>query len=594
MEDFIVSARKYRPVTFDTVVGQQHITGTLKNSIKTDHLGQAFLFCGPRGVGKTTCARILARTINCTSPTDDIEACGTCDTCKAINAGTSLNVYELDAASNNSVEDIRRLIDQVRYPPQAGKYKIYIIDEVHMLSQSAFNAFLKTLEEPPSYAIFILATTEKHKILPTILSRCQIFNFNRIQISDISSHLKSIAGKENVKAEDEALNTIARKADGALRDALSLFDQLVSFSQGNLTYKAAIENLNILDYDYYFKATDLILAQNLPGSMLLLDEILYNGFDGHQFIGGLNSHFRDLLMCKDPSTIKLLEVSEQVEVKYNSQSQAADASFLLSALSLGNRCDTEYRTSKNQRLLVELTLMKMCHLPSVFNPSSLAVPQMESAEKKNISQQVKPASTAQNPTAPAPSAQAKPEYSIPPSSATTAKVEDAPKASRPVSAPVQKRTSITKLPSLDALSAQVSQEKPAHDLAKEDKMKTTPFNAEQVSENFKEFAAVVEKQNKSSLASLLRNVKPEVEGFKIKVKVESNFQYELINSDNTGLLPFLKENLQNTEVEFEMVVEEVQDDKQRLYTTDEKYKYMVEKNPALKEFKDKLNLDMDY
>ena len=593
MEDFIVSARKYRPVTFDTVVGQQHITGTLKNSIKTGHLGQAFLFCGPRGVGKTTCARILARTINCTSPTDQIEACGTCDTCKAINAGNSLNVYELDAASNNSVEDIRRLIDQVRYPPQAGKYKIYIIDEVHMLSQSAFNAFLKTLEEPPSYAIFILATTEKHKILPTILSRCQIFDFNRIQISDISSHLKSIAGKENVQAEDEALNTIARKADGALRDALSLFDQLVSFSQGNLTYKAAIENLNILDYDYYFKATDFILAQDLPGSMLLLDEILYNGFDGHQFIGGLNSHFRDLLMCKDPSTIKLLEVSEQVAVKYNSQSQAADASFLLSALSLGNRCDTEYRTSKNQRLLVELTLMKMCHLPSVFNPSSLAVPQSESAEKKNISQPVKPAASPQNTAEPTASAQATPAYSTPQPSTTTAKAEDAPKPSQP-KPPPPKRASITKLPSLDALSAQVSQEKPANDLAKEDKVKTTPFEAEQVIESFKEFAKVVEEQNKASLASLLRNFKPEIDGFKIKVKVENNFQYELINSDNTGLLPFLKDKLQNTEVEFEMKVEEQVSEGPRLYTTDEKFKYMVEKNPALQEFKDKLNLDMDY
>lgn len=363
MENFVVSARKYRPATFDTVVGQSHITTTLKNAIVNNHLAQAFLFCGPRGVGKTTCARILAKTINCTDISKEGEACNECESCKSFNSGASMNIHELDAASNNSVDDIRNLVEQVRYAPQAGKYKIYIIDEVHMLSQAAFNAFLKTLEEPPSYAIFILATTEKHKIIPTILSRCQIFDFNRIQVRDISKHLAQIAEKEAIKYEEEALHLIAQKADGALRDGLSIFDLIVTYSLGKaITYKATIDNLHILDYEYYFKVTDAILTENASSLLLVFDEILAKGFDGHNFIIGLSEHFRNLMVCKDEATLKLLEVSDSTKAKYREQAQKTSISLLMSALSISNQCDTQYKSSKNTRLHVELALLKMAYL----------------------------------------------------------------------------------------------------------------------------------------------------------------------------------------------------------------------------------------
>ena len=382
MDNFVVSARKYRPATFQTVVGQQHITGTLKNAIKNNQLAQAFLFCGPRGVGKTTCARILAKTINCQNLTTDAEACGECNSCISFQNGNSFNFHELDAASNNSVEDIRNLIEQVRIPPQAGKYKVYIIDEVHMLSQQAFNAFLKTLEEPPPYAIFILATTEKHKILPTILSRCQIFDFNRIRVEDMAQHLAEIADKEGISYDQDGLHMIAQKADGGLRDALSMFDQIVSFSNKNVNYKAVIDNLNILDYDYYFKLTDAILSEDVAGSLLIFDEILSHGFDGNHFITGIASHFRNLLVCKDSSTLKLLEVSEGIRQKYAAQSQIAPLSFLISSLNISNQCDLNYKTSKNQRLQVELALIKLCHIPSVINLSAAGMPSIPEGEIK--------------------------------------------------------------------------------------------------------------------------------------------------------------------------------------------------------------------
>jgi DNA polymerase-3 subunit gamma/tau len=373
MENFVVSARKYRPADFKSVVGQQHITTTLQNAIKNKHLAQAFLFCGPRGVGKTTCARILAKTINCESITKDFEACGTCDSCVSFQNNASFNVYELDAASNNSVDDIRNLVEQVRYAPQKGEYKIYIIDEVHMLSTAAFNAFLKTLEEPPKYAIFILATTEKHKIIPTILSRCQIFDFNRIQIKHIAEHLKYIAGKEEVDYEEEALRLIATKADGALRDALSIFDLIVTYSAGKkVTYQETISNLNILDYDYYFKVVDALLEENISTTLLLFDEILKKGFDGHNFIVGLSEHLRDLLVVKDEATVELLQVSESAKDRYLEQTARASVSFLLSALNLANHCDIHYKTSKNQRLHVELTLMKVAKLSQAFRLATLA------------------------------------------------------------------------------------------------------------------------------------------------------------------------------------------------------------------------------
>ena len=362
MSDFIVSARKYRPQTFDTVVGQHAITSTLKNAIKTEHLAQAFLFCGSRGVGKTTSARILAKTINCFNRSENIEACDQCDSCQSFNTGNSLNVYELDAASNNSVDDIRALIDQVRIAPQLGNHKIYIIDEVHMLSNQAFNAFLKTLEEPPKHAIFILATTEKHKIIPTILSRCQIFDFNRIKVKDIADHLGSIAIKEGITAEPEALHLIAQKADGALRDALSIFDQIVTFVGTNLSYKSVIENLNILDYDYYFRIIESTQKEDIPSALLLLNDIYEKGFDGHNFIVGLADHYRNLLICKDSRTAKLLEVGESLEQRYIEQSRELDGHLILRALAVLSKTDVDYKASKNQRLLVEMALMQLCSL----------------------------------------------------------------------------------------------------------------------------------------------------------------------------------------------------------------------------------------
>jgi DNA polymerase-3 subunit gamma/tau len=394
VDNFIVSARKYRPVTFESVVGQQHVTNTLKNAIKNNQLAQAFLFTGPRGVGKTTCARILAKTINCENLQPNGEACGVCGSCKSFQNGNSFNVHELDAASNNSVDDIRSLIEQVRIPPQGVRYKIYIIDEVHMLSQAAFNAFLKTLEEPPHYAIFILATTEKHKILPTILSRCQIFDFNRIRVEDMAAHLASIAVKENITYEPDGLHIIAQKADGGLRDALSMFDQIVSFSAGNVTYRSVIDNLNILDYDYYFNITESLLTEDNAKTLLLFDEILSRGFDGAHFISGLSEHLRNLLVGKDPQTLKLLEVSDGIKAKYLQQSQAASVSFLLSAMNIANQCDISYKLSKNQRLQVELALLKMCHLLSVFNLAGLSNGSMSSEgqlKKKPDSTGISPA-----------------------------------------------------------------------------------------------------------------------------------------------------------------------------------------------------------
>ncbi|WP_321343881.1 DNA polymerase III subunit gamma/tau [uncultured Draconibacterium sp.] len=362
MENFIVSARKYRPDSFQTVVAQASITNTLKNAIKSNQLAHAYLFCGPRGVGKTTCARIFAKTINCTNLTDDTEACNECESCTSFNSSRSFNIHELDAASNNSVDDIRNLTDQVRVPPQMGKYSVYIIDEVHMLSSQAFNAFLKTLEEPPKHAIFILATTEKHKIIPTILSRCQIFDFNRIGVSDISDHLEYVAKSESVEVEGEGLNIIAQKADGAMRDALSIFDQIVSFSGKKITYQDVITNLNVLDYDYYFRLVDEFLKNNVTEVMVIFNDILNHGFDGHHFITGLSSHFRDLLVCKDAVTIQLLEVGGDIKERYRSQAAATESDFLLDAMQIANTCDMQYKTSQNKRLLIELALIRIAQL----------------------------------------------------------------------------------------------------------------------------------------------------------------------------------------------------------------------------------------
>lgn len=362
MQQYIVSARKYRPVKFDDVVGQEQVTVTLRKALKSGQLAQSFLFCGPRGVGKTTCARILAKAINCEQPDENFEPCNTCSSCSSFNASASFNIHELDAASNNSVEDIRSLVDQVRFAPQAGKYKVYIIDEVHMLSNAAFNAFLKTLEEPPSYAIFILATTEKHKIIPTILSRCQIYDFKRISNTDIIENLQDIAVAEGIQAEEQALHVIAQKSDGGMRDALSLFDKIVSYSGKDLTYNDVITNLNILDYDYYFKITDHLLIEDSSGVLQTFNDILARGFDGEIFLIGISEHFRQLLVAKDSNSLNLLEASDDLKHKYQIQVSKTNESFLLNALNIVNQCDINYKTARNKRLHVELALLKLCFL----------------------------------------------------------------------------------------------------------------------------------------------------------------------------------------------------------------------------------------
>ena len=404
MKNFIVSARKYRPSTFDSVIGQRALTITLKNAIATGKLAQAYLFCGPRGVGKTTCARIFAKTINCMNITSDGEACNECESCKGFNEQRSFNIHELDAASNNSVEDIRSLIEQVRIPPQIGKYKVYIIDEVHMLSSSAFNAFLKTLEEPPAHAIFILATTEKHKILPTILSRCQIYDFNRIGVNDIVEHLQYVAEKEDIETDVEGLNIIAQKADGGMRDALSIFDQVVSFTGGKIHYQDIIANLNVLDYEYYFKLTNNFLENNIPDSLLIFNDILNKGFDGNDFITGLASHFRDLLVSKDEVTVCLLETATNVKNHYIEQAKKCTPKFLFHAMRLCNECDLNYRMSKNKRLLIELTLIQLAQIaqdeeevPAGHSPKNKISPifstdqaQVKTTEQPIVIQQTEP------------------------------------------------------------------------------------------------------------------------------------------------------------------------------------------------------------
>jgi DNA polymerase-3 subunit gamma/tau len=460
MENFVVSARKYRPATFRSVVGQQHVTTTLQNAIQSQHLAQAFLFCGPRGVGKTTCARILAKTINCTNLTPEAEACGKCTSCVAFQENASFNVHELDAASNNSVEDIRSLVEQVRYAPQQGRFKIYIIDEVHMLSNAAFNAFLKTLEEPPSYAIFILATTERHKIIPTILSRCQIFDFNRIKVEDIREHLRYVANSEHVTADDDALHLLAQKADGGLRDALSMFDQQVTFAGNNLTYKEVVQNLHILDYDYYFRLVDALLGENLSAALLLLDSVMQQGFDLHNFVVGTAEHLRGLLVCKDPVTVQLLEVSDNIRQQYVRQAQAAPLPFLLSALNLVSQCDRDFKQAKNQRLHVELTLMKLAYLNGAvqfvrdLTPHSTSEAKKKTSSLSDGSAALGAASSTSYaaPAAPAPAAAAAPDRPVADSPAPTPPLVHAPApADGPEPLPVESGvTELHDTPSIEA------------------------------------------------------------------------------------------------------------------------------------------------
>ena len=603
MDNFIVSARKYRPATFQTVVGQLHITGTLKNAIKNNQLAQAFLFCGPRGVGKTTCARILAKTINCESLSPDTEACRVCNSCISFQNGNSFNIHELDAASNNSVEDIRSLIEQVRIPPQAGRYKIYIIDEVHMLSQAAFNAFLKTLEEPPNYAIFILATTEKHKILPTILSRCQIFDFNRIRVEDIAKHLAEIANKEGIAYDEDGLHLIAQKADGGLRDALSMFDQIVSFSSKNVNYKTVIDNLNILDYDYYFKLTDAILSEDVANALLLFDEILSNGFDGNHFITGLASHFRNLLVCKDASTLKLLEVSEGIRQKYHIQSQLAPLSFLISALNISNQCDLNYKTSKNQRLQVELTLIKLCHIPAAINLSTAGIPAMQDAQLKKKLKSVEepltsePILTTQEIVIPMQAIVSEPIAQ----ETTIVEPEVSPTLKDRVEEPAVKitipklsaGTNSSLIPNLNDLEANYSKKEEIQVayLIGESKLE---FSSDSMLKFWNAYAEKIKKEGKINIFTIMTANPPVLlDNFLIELLIENKIQEDLLNSEKVDLLNYLRVELKNFSIDLQTRHME-QTQKKRLYTSSDKYQHMLEKNPNLEEFKRRFNLDLDY
>ncbi|NLN96573.1 MAG: DNA polymerase III subunit gamma/tau [Bacteroidales bacterium] len=587
MDNFVVSARKYRPGTFSSVIGQDSITNTLKSAIRKNQLAQAFLFCGPRGVGKTTCARIFAKTINCEQRTEDDEACNKCNSCLSFNTSASFNIHELDGASNNSVADIRSLIDQVRIPPQVGRYKVYIIDEVHMLSSAAFNAFLKTLEEPPPYAKFILATTEKHKIIPTILSRCQIYDFKRISVEDIVRQLEFVAKSENVTADPDALHIIAQKSDGAMRDALSIFDQLVSFSGNVLEYKHVIENLNVLDYEYYFQITDNLLSNNIPQTMLLIDEIINNGFDGQHFIIGLGEHLRNLLVCKDSVTVRLLEVSAGLKERYHRQSAACDTGWLLKALELINRCDIDYRMSNNKRMLVELTVLQIgnnLHSKLQLDASGISetapVPVATtpaSPKKEEIS-----GSQAYKSDIQAPAALAEPE----------AEIEKAPEK------PVVKRTFIP--------TSGVSIKKPADGQAETEKDEAKdlsdtkmnedhPFTAEELEKTWEVFARSVAAGSPNLHATLTQST-PRIADESnsiILFAIHSQLQQQEISNARPELIAFLKENLKNSQISIQ--TEMVEAVKEAIpYTSVEKYQKMNEKNPNLNNLKNKLSLELDF
>ena len=581
MSNFVVSARKYRPSSFDTVVGQGHITITLKNAIKSNHLAQAFLFCGPRGVGKTTCARILAKTINCSNITADTEACNNCESCVSFNNGQSLNIFELDAASNNSVEDIRSLVDQVRFAPASGHYKIYIIDEVHMLSSGAFNAFLKTLEEPPPYAIFILATTEKHKIIPTILSRCQIFDFNRIKVEDISKHLQQIAKKENIEADSEALHIIAQKAEGALRDALSIFDQMVTFSGNKVTYKDVINNLNVLDYEYYFRITDQILPGNISSVLLTFNELLNEGFDGHHFIAGLSGHFRDLMVAKDEITLQLLEVTEAVREKYKVQSKAVELSVLLKLIDICNSCDLSYKSVRNQRLHVEIALMKMCALSGklTVNENAMAakpvVVEKVAVEKTTVATPVAQMSKNVSAIASASQESAKPEIA----KATTATKAEEPLATISLSGLNAKQAAPDKTESTDV---------------KKKKKNDRPVVIEELNRIWTLYAALQDNNGHTNLSKALLRTEPVViNGTEIHVTVDNQVLRDNLLSLKSEFLEYFKRELQNDFLTLEVRVEVSEKVLDKPYTAREKFKKMAEKNPELENFRKQFDLNFD-
>ena len=620
MENYIVSARKYRPSTFESVVGQRALTTTLKNAIATQKLAHAYLFCGPRGVGKTTCARIFAKTINCMTPTADGEACNQCESCVAFNEQRSYNIHELDAASNNSVDDIRQLVEQVRIPPQIGKYKVYIIDEVHMLSASAFNAFLKTLEEPPRHAIFILATTEKHKILPTILSRCQIYDFNRISVEDTVNHLSYVASKEGITAEPEALNVIAMKADGGMRDALSIFDQVVSFTGGNITYNSVIDNLNVLYYEYYFRLTDCFLENKVSDALLLFNDILNKGFDGSHFITGLSSHFRDLLVGKDPVTLPLLEVGASIRQRYQEQAQKCPLPFLYRAMKLCNECDLNYRISKNKRLLVELTLIQVAQLttegddvsggrgpkktikPVFTQPAAAQQPQVASATQvqqapvhsspSSVTTQAANGTTVQHPQA---SAAVQPGAPASPGAASSAPsqgtgVAQTAKEERKI--PVMKMSSLgvsIKNPQRDQVSQNATTTYvPKVQQPEEDFM----FNDRDLNYYWQEYAGQLPKEQ-DALAKRMQMLRPALlnNSTTFEVVVDNEFAAK----DFTALIPelqdYLRGRLKNSKVMMTVRVSEATETVRPVGRV-EKFQMMAQKNQALMQLKDEFGLEL--
>ena len=581
MENYIVSARKYRPSTFDSVVGQRALTTTLKNAIATGKLAHAYLFCGPRGVGKTTCARIFAKTINCLSPTTDGEACNQCESCIAFNEQRSYNIHELDAASNNSVEDIRTLIDQVRIPPQIGKYKVYIIDEVHMLSQSAFNAFLKTLEEPPHHAIFILATTEKHKILPTILSRCQIYDFNRINVQDTVVHLQYVASKENIQAEPEALTIIAQKADGGMRDALSIFDQVASFTEGNITYKGVIENLNVLDYEYYFHLVDHFLVNKTSDAILLLNDILRKGFDAHHFITGLASHFRDLLVSKDPITLPLLEVGDSIRERYQQQAQKCEQKFLYRAMKLCNDCDLNYRASKNKRLLVELTLIQCAQLTLPDADDLIGGRSPRKRLKPLFKQQtVTPTATVIPPQPQAEGAAARksplPELKEEKRKIPTMKAGVLGMSIRHLTIQKEEKATVSTTP---------------NNPASQNEYQDYIFNEKDLNFYWKDFAQQLPKEEKAN-ASRMMNIQPKLlNNTTFEVSVDNSMVEKYMLQLRPKIQEHLQKNLHNRNITMKVrVLEEEEID--RAYSPIERFQQMNKKNPKLMKLKEVFDIEL--
>ena len=579
MENYIVSARKYRPLNFESVVGQKALTQTLQNAIRQNHLAHAYLFCGPRGVGKTTCARIFAKTINCLNPTSGHDACNECESCRAFNEGRSFNIHELDAASNNSVEDIRSLIDQVRIPPQIGKYSVYIIDEVHMLSTGAFNALLKTLEEPPSYAIFILATTEKHKVLPTILSRCQVYDFARITIADTIAHLQHVAQKEGVNVSDEALNVVAQKADGGMRDALSIFDQLVSFCGNTITYERTIEVLNVLDSDYYFRMVDFALAHDVTGALLLLNEVLQKGFDAGNFTTGLAQHLRDVLVAKDPQTITLLETADTIRQHYAAQGQHCSPQWLFAALDILNTCDINYRTAKNKRLTVELALIRLTQLGVQASAPTTAAP-IQSIQNNQSTQNIQKTPIIQT-TSSTPISQTPPAT---PKMPTTPPLPKAPSLS-----------SIPKIPSINGVGtapAATPSDPAPQNVAPAAAPQNNPFTVDRFNDAWTGLKTYFGKED-SRLQNVVSFYQPVLHNQQsATLELPNQWELEEVKKALPRIHAYLHQQLRNDQLTLTLKVAQYTHE-QKAFTAEERYKVMLEENAALNTFKEQFALQID-